>query len=514
MSMALKSRPPVDLSASSVEVNLADRSDANYLQSTVAFGQRAGRDSWKWYDEIGEVHYAISRTARIAGYAEFQAVRFAPDGTVEETIDRGMPAEIAQSFYSPYGGTRGLIERYYTLLKVPGDMYLIEMDDGYHLASPDELDVQSFAWWSSQRGDIKKLRLITVPGSYGAAVGGTGRNNQPEFVKELKDEQMIGRIWSPSKRHVDVPESALHALETECSALRDLTLSIKAQLRSRFALAGLLVLPPGMSMATGAKGRGRIAGQIPEPTVDLIVAAMTRNVENLESAQALLPIILRAAHPDDGKKIEHIILDRKVFETDLQLRQELIGRILQSLDSNQDSVKGGSEQSHWGAWAASDEERRIAVGPDMESLCWAASRRIMQKKLPDKYPKKGNIGFWFDLSRAASRSNMQEDARQAWDRVLVSDSAARRMSSIPDADAPSAEERVRAAGRLVRNPKLMLYGTPEYDTIDWEDVRQHNRATGPTSDSPADEPEAGPGEGDPGSPDDRETDVPRTERPA
>ena len=420
--MALKSRPPVDLSAASVEINLNDRDDGGYLRSTVAYGQRAGRSAWKWYDDIGEVHYSISRSARIAGYNQFTAVEFAPDGTVDRTIDTGLPAEIAMGLYSPYGGTRGLMERFYTLLKVPGDSYLIELDDGYHLASPDELDVQSFSWWSRQRGDLKKVRLVTVPGSYGAGAG-SGSSDEPQFVKEIPTDQFIGRIWAASKRWADVPESALHALDTECEALRDLTLSIKAQLRSRFALAGLLVLPPGMSMATSVKGKGRVAGQVPEQTVDLLVAAMTRNVKNIDDASALLPIIMRGSHPDDGEKIKHILLDRKVFETDLELRRELIGRILQSLDSSQDAVKGSGEQSHWGMWAASDDERRVSIVPDIESFCWSLNRLVMQNKLPDAFPRKGNIGIWYDLNRAAIRSNMQEDARQAWDRILVSDPA-------------------------------------------------------------------------------------------
>jgi hypothetical protein len=515
MSMALRTRPPTDLSAASVEINLNDTTDGSYLQSTVAFGQRAGRDAWRWYNEIGEVHYAISRSARIAGYMDVLAVEFGPDGKVVETIDTGQPAEIAQSIYSPYGGVRGFVERYYTLLKVPGDMYLTKAPkgDGYHLASPDELDVQSFSWWSKQRGSLKSVRLTTVPAAYGKGLG-DGNGDLPPFSRDISPEEFVGRLWSPSKRFVDTPESALHALDTECEALRDLTLSIKAQLRSRFALAGLLVLPPGMSMATSVKGKGRVAGQVPEATVDLIVAAMTRNVRNLDEAQALLPIILRAAHPDDGEKIKHIILDRKIFETDLELRRELIGRILQALDSNQDAVKGTSDQSHFGAWASADEERRVAITPDLEGLCWSLTRLVMQKQLRASTPRKGNIGIWYDLSRASMKSNMQEDARQAWDRILVSDPAARRMSGIPESDAPDDAERVRAAGRLVKNPMLMLYGTPEYDSIDWDKVGEWNKSTGPAPDTPADDPEAGPGEGEPGSQDDRETDTPRTERPA
>lgn len=511
--MALKARPPEDLSAAAVEIDLNDRADGGYLRSTVGFGQKAGRSAWEWYDQIGEVHYAISRSARIAGFADLRAVMYGPDGKIEKTIDSGQPAEIAQSIYSPYGGTRGLLERYYTLIKVPGDMYLVDLDDGFHLASPDEVDVNSFSWWSRKRGMVKSVKLVTVPGSYGI---GAGQNNsdEPAFEKEISADQFVGRMWTPNKRYVDVPESALHALDTECSALRDLTLSIKAQLRSRFALAGILVFPPGMSMAKSVAGKGRVAGQVTESTMDLIVAAMTKNVRNYEDATAMLPIIMKATHPDDADKIKHIVLDRQVFETDLKLRQELISRILQSLDSNQDAVKGTSDQSHWNAWSAADDERRVAIVPDLEGFCWSMSRLVMQRKLPENYRRKGDIGLYFDLSRAATRSNMQEDARQAHDRILVSDAAARRMSGIDESDKPSPEEMVRAAGRQVKNPMLMLYGTPEYDKIDWDKVSEWGKSTGPAPDSPADEPEAGPGEGDPGSPDDQDRDTPRTERPA
>ena len=125
----------------------------------------------------------------------------------------------------------------------------------------------------------------------------------------------------------------------------------------------------------------------------------------------------------------------------------------------------------------------------------------------------GNIGFWYDLTRAATKSNPQEDSRQAWDRILIGDKPARRMAGIAEFDKPSPDEVVRGVGRLTRNPMLMLYGTDEYDKIDWEMVSKMPKTTGPAEDSPGDTPESGPGRGDPGSPDDRETDTPRTQRP-
>lgn len=515
----MRGKPPTELSASAQVINLADpdRSDGSYLRASVGVGRNAGRHAWKWWNEIGEVHYAISRAARIAGYARYFAAEFGPDGSVVSEVETGQAAELVDGIFSMYGGTRGLTERYYTLMKVPGDSYLIDFgEDGYHLASPDELDVSSFSRWSNKRNEVKSIKLTTVPGAY-VDFDGRDEQNTP-FAKELHPSQVLGRIWSPSKRWADVPESALHALDVECEALLDLTLSIKAQLRSRFALAGILFLPPGISMATPASKRNpRLAGQLTENTLNLLLAAMTKNVKTYDDATTLLPIIVKGANADDGEKIKHIILDRKVFETDLELRRELIGRILQSLDTNQDMSKGTSDQSHWASWAAADDERRVAVGPDLESFCWGLERIAIRPKMKrgEGMAKNGNrIGVWYDLSGAAARANAQEDARQAWDRGLISDDAANKHAGFQKMDHSSPEEQVRAAGRHAKNPYLELYGTPEWENVDWEKAALFGKSPGPAPDSTADDPEAGPGEGDPGSPDDRETDTPRTERPA
>lgn len=508
--MALKSQNVSSFSAAARVINASERVDGDYLRGAVASGRAAGRNLWDYYDEIGEVHYALDRTARIAGYGRLLGVLFGADGEVEEEIDAGEIADVVEGIYSKYGGLRGFIERYYTLLKVPGDMYLVDLDDdGYHLASPDELNVAGFSRFRRNDG-VKSLALTTLP-STGEATA---------FKRDLRPDQLIGRIWAPSKRFVDMPESALGALRTECEVLRDLTLSMKSLLRSRFALAGILFLPPGVSMARTAKKANRIAGQLPDDTLNLIIAAMTRNVKRYDDATTRLPLILKGANAEDGEKIRHILLDHSIADTDLKLRAELIERILQGLDSNQDNVRGASTMSHFQAWSAADDERRVAVGPDLESLCWSLTRLVLNRKLEKPRDPKtkalmatGRVGIWYDLSRAAARSNQQEDARQAWDRILIGDKPARRLSGIPERDKPTEDEYVRGIGRLTKNPYLMAWGTESFDKIDWELVKATGVSSGPAPNSPADEPEAGPGEGDPGSPDDRETDTPRTERP-
>lgn len=495
------------------EIDLRSRRDQDYTRATVSNSRREGRRPWKWYEDIGEVHYAISRSARIAGYAKLKCVRYGDNGEIEEDVEDGIAADIVAQIYSPYGGTRGLIDRFYTLMKVPGDSYLINVADGdgdsegFHFLSPDEMDMSSFSRWKPGRSE---LRWTTVP-QQPSTNDGTGSS---AFYREVSNEDLLGRVWIPNRRYVDMTDSALTALDVECEALDLLTKTIKAKLTSRFTLAGLMFIPDTIATARVTRNQTTVAGQEIDNTINYLIAAMTKNVKNWEDATAYMPLLLKGP-ADAGEKIKHIVMDREIFQTDLELRAELINRILVGLDTNQDTTRGTSDQNHFSAWAATDEERRVAVQPDLEMMCWALTRLVLHRQLQEDGMSPEEIlrhGVWYDLSASAVHANQQEDARQLSDRGLISEKATRRMSGIREEDKIDEDEYVRWVGRQVKNPKLMLHGLDVEKKIDWDDV-QAPAVPGPVADSPADEPEAGPGQGDPGSPDDRETDTPRTERP-
>jgi len=498
------------------EINLDTRDGQNYTRATVSTSRRTGARPWNWYDNIGEVHYAISRAARIAGYAKLKCVLLDPTGAVESTVDSGLAAETVARIQSPYGGTRGLIDRFYTLMKVPGDSYLIDVVDedgdseGYHFLSPDEVDVSSFSRWKPGSGH---LRWITVP----HAPSGTDGAGTSQFYRELKNDDMLGRVWIPNRRYVDMTDSALAALDVECEALDLLTKTIRAKLMSRFALAGLMFLPDTIANARVTRNQSQLAGQEVDNTVNYLIAAMTRNVKNWEDSTAYMPILLRGP-ADAGDKIKHIIMDREVFQTDLELRSELINRILQGLDSNQDTTKGTEGQNHFSAWAATDEERRVAVQPDLEFMCWAMTRLVLHRQLQADGMGPEEIlrhAVWYDLSASTVHANQQEDARQLADRGLISNKASRRLSGVREEDKIEGDEYVRWVGQQTKNAVLMMHGLPEDKTIDWEKAMPQPVVPGPAPDSPADDSESGPGGGgSDGSPDKIDTNTPRSERPA
>lgn len=490
-------------------VNIATPEGMKYLQTVIPASKAGSRSAWDWHDKIGEIHYAVGRGARIGGYAKLRVHKLEKDGSIGEPVTSGLPGEIADMLYSPYGGQRGLLERFLTLMKVPADSYLVECKngddfDGFDFLSADEIRVPDLR--SSRRGD--KVSRITLPAR--AAVHG----GAAAIEERIADADFIGRVWRPSSRYVELPDSPLGALDTSCELLHLLTLGIRSTLMSRLLSNGIFYVPSEVNDAKSTAPSGE-ANEFHKNNVlnELIKAAMYAS-RNTGEASAGLPVFMTGpgAH---AEQFRHIIMEQALAETDMKLRAELIDRILMGLDIQPSQVKGAADANHWGSWTATDDELKVAVKPDIETGCWALTRLVLHKLMVDAGRKPSDImkyAIWYDLDAATSHMNISEDARQLVDRNLISPGAARRMNGINERDKPTDLESIRQLGVMMGVPYLATYGMSEAAKFDWDKVGSVK--TGPTADSQADKAESGPGKGNPGSPADSKSDTPKRLRPA
>jgi hypothetical protein len=128
-------------------IDLTRPDDRKYAAAAIKHSQAKSKSSWDWYDRLGEIHYGISRSAKVGGYADLGVYRLDKNGQIGAQVTTGLPGEIAARLYSPYGGQRGLVERFLTLMKIPADSYLIQCRnggdyDGYDFVSADELTLR------------------------------------------------------------------------------------------------------------------------------------------------------------------------------------------------------------------------------------------------------------------------------------------------------------------------------------------------------------------------------------
>jgi hypothetical protein len=487
-----------EVTAAAASVDLRQPRDRDYLGAVMSDSRSIARRCWRHYERLGEVHYAVERSARVAGYSEFLIQRRNDEGIWEQVKD-GPLADVPATLYSPFGGTRGLVERFFALMKVPADSVLIRVTDeddgepdGYQFLSADEIDdADGDIGTLARRDRTEGIRWIQLP---------SGRGGRERLVREVKAVDVLGRIWHPSHQYVQRPNSALIPLDTECEVLDILTKTLKAKLKSRFALAGLFYLPSeiGEAQVSGMTNRAGTTD-----VLDYVMRAMTANIDNWDNAEAMTAIMLRGPG-DAGQNIQHILFDRSVDETDIRLRAELIERILFGLDVQQSATQNSQFENRWGDWNASDEERRISVEPDLEMLDWSLSRLVLNPTMLELEYTPEEIArhrIWHDLDRSSIKSNAQDDARQAHDRGVANQLAVARRTGLEEDEVLEGDEYIRWVGVKTNEPYLALYGLPEAKGVDWDKVSKSK--PGPPAQKPGQNARAGPGVANPGAPGER-----------
>jgi hypothetical protein len=494
-------------------IDLTRPEDAKYAATIIQMSKQKSKTAWDWYDKLGEIHYGVSRSAKVGGYAELGVYRLNKDGSIGKQVTSGLPGEIAASLYSPYGGQRGLVERFLTLMKVPADSFLIQMmnegqPDGYDFVSADELKVVDPTALLDGRSGTS-IERVTLPAK--------SRWNETEVGERIAAAEFIGRVWRPSSRFVDMPDSPMSALDGMCDMLNLLTVGLRSKLMSRLASNGVFYVPNEVNDAKSAAPSGQPGEYHQNKVLNELINAAVYSARNPQAPEAAMPIFMTGPGIH-AEQFKHIIMDQQVYETDMKLRNELIDRILTGLDVQPSQVKGTQDANHWSAWSASEDELRVSVRPDLETMCWALTRLVLWKQLQDKGFTQGRIQshvVWFDLSRAQSHQNIAEDARQLSDRILLGPAATRLASGFEERDAPTDDEYIRAVGVALKIPYLATWGMTQTEKFDWEKIAPSPK-TGPAPDSQAPDSKVQPGKGNPGSPNpaDRGTKTPARLRPA
>lgn len=487
--------------------NLGRREDMERLNSLMVTTRATIGRAWEWYDAIPEVNYAIDRGADLAGHATIGVYQRNADGTRGDPVVGDIASYVSNNLYSPYGGQRRLVSSFFALERIAGEMHLIkvrgsdsngrDVQDGFDFVSSSELTVTD-----------GKLYRVTAPGATGSS----------DFTIELAMSDYIGRVWNPHWRHVEMVRSPLRSLDVICEELHLLTLGLKSKLLNRIALSGLLFIPAEMAEVIPANlqsGQIKLGTFSNDLVINTLISSMTVAVTNHDQPTAALPIIIRGPGIH-GEQIRWITMDREILATEMNLREEAVKRVLTGLDVQPETVTGMGDSNHWNAWSIMEQDVKINVEPDLETMVWALNRLWFWPALQAGNEIQGDpekLMLWYDLSKASVPTNLGENARQASDRIAVSNAALRRASGFTEADAPDEDEQVRIAGRIARDPYMMTWGLSVQDELDWTRIGAKGSQPGPTPNSGGDPSPVGPGVGEPGSPGGGDTNTPASQTP-
>lgn len=393
---------------------------------------RIYRPSQGWQEECYR-HYSICGEARFAakffGNAVSRAVLQAATlkNGVAEVQESGPAYDALTDLFDGQDGQTQMLEAMGMHLTIAGECYLIgrtvEGIDGdvWEIVSPLEVKVSGNQW------------QITFS---------DGRQNVT-----LTDDDVVIRIWLPMPSKRLEADSPFRALLPILGEIEWLTRHIFAQITSRLAGSGILMLPQSMTFPPPPPQDGVQTETPNEATAFMLTLAdaMITPIQEPGSPSAVVPIVVTA--PDDAiDKAKLLTFWSELDGESLNLRNEAIRRFALGMDLPPEQVLGMSSNggtgggtsngvSHWGAWQIEESTIKMHVEPMLDVIVNGLTMGYLRPLTDD--PTSLII---YNTSSLRLRPDRSKEAFELYDRGLISAEALRRENGFSEDDAPDDAE--------------------------------------------------------------------------
>ena len=419
-------RPSNALVAAAVPINLGD---AASWQMFKLGDHRWQWEAWRHYDICGEMRFVVNWMGNSISRCRMYAADIADDGTVGDETSDDQAKTIAETMFgSP--AAKAQAQRLMGInMMTAGDVFVVA--EGYQSAVDGGVGTDKWYVCSSsevfRRGDDIMVRRSITHG------GGT--------YKLDKQKDLLIRCWNPHPRRHDAADSTVRSILPVLRELEQCTKRVFAELDSRLAGAGILLLPdnidfprppqetPGVPQRSGVEG-----------FADLLQRTMATSMQQRDNAAAVVPIILQVA-VDALDKIKHLTFDSTISEHISQMRKDAVARMAMSLDIPPEVLTGMGGSNHWSSWQIEESSIKIHIEPLLIQLADALNIGYFQPALKAagvKNPEKKTL--WFDIAALTVRPNRSEQAMQFAEKEYISAKAARDNAAFTDDDAPDDKE--------------------------------------------------------------------------
>lgn len=436
---------PTALVAAAVPINLGD---AASWQMFKLGDHRWQWEAWRHYDICGEMRFVVNWIGNAISRCRMYAADIADDGTVgDETSDAQAKLIAENMFGSP--ASKAQAQRTMGInMMVAGDVFIVA--EGYQQTGQDGTPDQD-KWYvcsSSEvfrRGDDIMVKRSITHG------GGT--------YKLDSSKDLLIRCWNPHPRRHDAADSTVRAILPVLRELEQCTKRVFAELDSRLAGAGILLLPDNIDFPKPPQENPAS----PTPTgingfAQVLQNTMATSLAQRDSAAALVPILLQAS-TEALDKIKHLTFSSEISSHITDMRKAAVERMAMSLDIPPEVLTGMGAANHWSGWQIEESSIKIHIEPLLIQLADALNVGYFQPALKAagvKDPEKKTL--WFDIAALTVRPNRSEQAMQFAEKEYISAKAARDNAAFSDDDAPDDKE------RLYNLTKALVLANPAYAT--------------------------------------------------
>lgn len=411
-------------------------------------------EAWDLYDLVGELRFLVTTIAGRLGQAHLYVGQQDPSG--EQVPERLNSEDSINDLVTMFGGSNAgraqLLTRLAINLMVPGEGWLAGIpepdEDGERdldsVESPDGLEwhMLSVSEVASTASDTVKLHLAD--------------DEEEEF--DPNDIYLI-RVWDSHPRKAWQADSSTRAAMPILKELVGLTMHVSAQVDSRLAGAGLLVVPQSAQRALSVQADANEGDDDVDVFTEALIEAMTTPISDRSSAAAVVPLVVTV--PDEvADKFTHINFSSDLDAEARNLRDEAIRRLAMSMDSPPELLLGTAGMNHWGGWLVKEETVSSHIEPPLALICDAMTTQYLWPALEargiDDFEQ---YVIWYDVEHLVTRPNLGKDAITLHERDAISDEALRRANGFDEADAPKGMSDDPAAELVLdmvqKNPGLL-----------------------------------------------------------
>lgn len=397
---------------------------------------------WGYYDTVPEFHYAVNWVGNLLSRARLIVKK---DGKVVSPEEDVVAAAALSGLFGGPDGQQEMFRQLGIHLTVAGEAYILglagglrsKMAAGADYSSDDEWYVVASTEISLSNGT---LRLW-------------GHDIETDAARRL-----VMRLWRPHPQmyfKADCPtRAALPILEE----IVKLSMHVAAQLDSRLASAGILLLPSEMDFSSstpvtytdenGEEQTREVSGA--QAFNDLLVEVASTAIKNRSDASALVPIVLQVPG-DTLQNVKHLRFWTELDAQAENLRTEAIRRLSLGLDMPPEVLTGTGDMNHWGAWQVDESAIKSHSEPLLQTACSSLkkgyleglARSILSKQgLSDEELDDAVMSYSFDVDTAEMRMrpNRSKEALELFKMGQLKASTARRENGFDEDDAPSNDE--------------------------------------------------------------------------
>jgi hypothetical protein len=393
------------------------------VTSTTSTGEEWQDTGWDFYDTIGEYRYAVDWVGNLLSRATLHVVE---NG---DATDNQLAVDVMASLFGGEDGQAEMLRSLGIHYTVAGEAYVIGVDQ----QDEDE-------WFVIASTEIKR------DGSGNFGVKGMGL--------EITDGgSLVMRLWRAHPRKPWKANSPTRAVLPILAELEKLTQHVAAQLDSRLAGAGLLLVPSEMTfpqMPTSLPAADPDAPPTAGTTTDgaqgfvnMLIDVMSRAIGDRADASAYVPIVLQIAG-EYLEKVQHLKFWSELDEQAIELRKEAIGRLALGMDMPPEVLTGTADVNHWGAWQIDEASIKSHSEPLLKAITSALTQGYLRPVLEaEGMSREEAMAFSIkaDTSQLRMRPNRSKESIELFEHGEVSASTMRRENGFDETDAPDDAER-------------------------------------------------------------------------